>query len=436
MEKYIKPWLLEPAKSYAFTNANIINVLDGSIHANSTLMVSNGHITSISSHPPSTTGDDKDSTQTVDLKGKYIIPGLIDSHVHFVATPGESDPRAMLEADPDLALLRMTNVASGMLRRGFTTVRDCGGAPVALRSAIADNVIPGPRVQLAGHALTQTGGHVDFRNGHTHALPECPACGSVRSMARLCDGAESCLRIARDELRRGADFLKLIGSGGLLTARTSLDHPQFTAAEVQAICSVAENAGTYVTAHAYTTRAIRLAIDNGVKGIEHGNFLDAPTAKLMAERNVFLTPTLAAFAVVLDGPGPPRPPPVKEKHQRTLDAGLEAMRLAKEAGVTMCLGTDLLGPSHAFQGREFKLRTSVCSALEILQQATVNPARMMKLGDMLGQAKEGFLADFLVLKSNPLEDISILEQEGNILAVFKEGRAYCSQLEGVPGLLT
>jgi imidazolonepropionase-like amidohydrolase len=137
-------------------------------------------------------------------------------------TPGEPDPKSTLEVDDHTALLRMTYVCRSILSRGFTTVRDCGGAPMALRTATQEWLVPGPRLVLCGHALTMTGGHGDFRSMYDHAEPECPSCGRVKGMTRLCDGVDACLKNTRDELRRGADFIKVLGSGGMFRPGDSL----------------------------------------------------------------------------------------------------------------------------------------------------------------------------------------------------------------------
>lgn len=351
-------------------------------------------------------------------------------------TPGETDLKAMLHVNEHTALLRMPFVCRDILSRGFTTVRDCGGAPIALKQAVQEWLVPGPRLILAGHALTQTGGHGDLRSSHDHSDPECCNCGHHVGLARLCDGVPECLRKTRDELRQGSDFIKIMGSGGMMRPEDNVERVQFTAEEIQAITATADAAGKYATAHAYTPKTIRHAVDNGVKGIEHGNFLDLPTAMLMAEKGVFLTPTLVTYGTSVDGPFSKFIPAArKEKYQQILQSCLESTKIAKEAGVTMCLGTDVLGAVSVFQSREFSLRSGVLSPLEILQSATINPAKMMGLRDV-GQIREGFSADLLVLKSNPLEDITVLDRTASeLLAVFKEGRVCYSKLEGVKGML-
>jgi imidazolonepropionase-like amidohydrolase len=371
----------------------------------------------------------------IDLEGQFLCPGLTDTHVHVTATPGEADLKDMINVDEQTILLRTTFVCRDMLSRGFTMARDVGGAPLALKEAIEDGLIPGPRLSIAGHVLSQTGGHGDFRSSYQHSAPEC-GCGHVKGLARICDGVPECLHMARDELRRGSDFLKIMGSGGFISPTDAIEDVQFTPAEIRAITSVANAAGKYATSHAYTPQAILNAINHGVMGIEHGNLLDAPTAKVMAEKGVFLTPTLVTYATMVKGQFANFiPDALKAKNRSILESGFAALKIAKEAGIVICFGTDLLGPLGALQSMEFSLRSKLLSPLEILQSATINPAKMMGLPKS-GQIREGFWADLIVLRSNPLVDITVLDRtETELMAVFKDGRPYYSKLTGVKGSL-
>lgn len=434
IERFIKPWLPSDAPNFTFVHAKLIDVVDGSIKSDATVRISNGRVKSVESGKFETRADDG---QVVDLEGKYLIPGLIDSHVHVSATPGEKEEQKMLRPELVSTVLRIPYVLRDMLSRGFTTVRDCGGGPIALRSAIEEWLVPGPRVLFSGHALTQAGGHGDFRYPHEHNDPECPSCGNFVGLARVVSGPAEALAKARDELRQGADFIKVMGSGGMLQPGSkTIEDTQLTPDEIRAITSVTDAAKTYTTVHAYTPHAIQQAINGGAKSIEHGNMLDRVTAKLMAKNGVFLTPTLVVFALGSDGPAAAGNTPYKrDKYRAAIKSGLEAIKIAKEEGVQICFGSDLLGPVGVFQSREFGLRAQVLSPLDILQSATVTPARMMSLPDV-GQVKEGFWADLLVLKSNPLEDITVLERsQSELLAVFKQGRVCFSSLEGVKGTI-
>ncbi|OMP86482.1 hypothetical protein BK809_0003652 [Diplodia seriata] len=326
--------------------------------------------------------------------------------------------------DPAVSMTRQPFVVKQMLSRGFTTARDCGGAGLALKEAIRDGVFPGPRLFIANHALSQTGGHADFRGAHDHT--QCCG-GHVTGLGVLCDGVPECIKAAREQLRTGADFIKLMGGGGVASPTDALEHTQFTADEVRAVAEVARGYNTWVTAHAYTPRAIRHAVDNGVTGIEHGNFIDEATAEYMAERGVYLTPTLIAYDAMARREGF-LPPESRVKNEEVLAQGLRALEIASKAGVTMCYGSDLLGPLGIEQAREFGLRAKVLSAKQVLQSATVNAAKMLRQDGYLGQVKEGFAADMLLLNANPLDDIEVFDRpEKHLLAVIKDGRVYSSR---------
>lgn len=425
LSRIIKPWQPEPQKTYVLINANIIDTVTGEVTENAAVKLSGGLVKSISS--TSAELDDADpNTIRIDLNGKYICPGLIDCHVHISSVPGSANLRETMDLNSNLSLLRQPTVCQSMLERGFTTVRDCGGATLALKESIQDGVIPGPRLFIAGHALSQTGGHGDRRGQHDPN--ECCA-GHVNGLGRVVDGVEQCLKYAREEIRQGSDFIKIMGGGGVASPSDQVQHLQFSNEEISAIVTVANNVGTYVTSHAYTPQAIQQAIHQGVKGIEHGNLLDEATAKLMKERGVFLTPTLVTYATM----NSPEfrgflPSESAQKNQEVLHKGLHALGLARKAGVDICFGTDLLGPLHFAQSREFAIRSSVQTPLEILQSATITPARMLKQDRFLGQIAPGFAADLIILNANPLEDITVLDRfNKHVLATIKDGRIVASR---------
>lgn len=411
----LQPWKPQPPKAYLFKNANVVDPATGRIRENADVFVRNGVIEEI----VDTTDGCPEGPTVVDLTGKYLCPGLIDSHVHLTAVPGGDGLKGTFTMDHDRATLRQPWACQQILRRGFTTVRDCGGATLALKEAVAENVIQGPRLFIAGHALSQTGGHADMRDGYTNR-PANECCGAI---GRVCDGVDQCMHAARDELRRGADFIKIMSGGGVASPTDALDHTQFSKDEIRAISSVAAARKTYVTAHAYTPESIRLAIDNGVMGIEHGNLLDEETASVMAQKGVFLTPTLITYAEMASERWRGfLPPESASKNQEVLRAGLKSLEIAGKAGVTMCYGTDLLGPLTGAQTREFGLRAQVQSPTTVLQSATVNPARMLGQEQRLGRIERGFVADMLVLNENPLDKVTIFDDpDHHLLAVVKDG---------------
>ncbi|KAE8444200.1 hypothetical protein EG329_000797 [Mollisiaceae sp. DMI_Dod_QoI] len=428
-ERLIKPWKPEPQKSYVFKNARLIDTVEGTVLPNRTVKISGGIVKSVSLTENDYYIIDSSHEVAIDLKGKYLCPGLFDNHVHLWAVPGEATLGGLFQLDNEVSMIRQPFVCQQMLRRGFTSVRDCGGASLALKQAIEESSIQGPRLFIAGHALSQTGGHGDSRGPHNHT--EC--CGPM-SLGWVCDGVPACIKAAREELRTGADFIKIMSGGGVASPTDKLENVQFTGDEVRAISEVARNANTYVTAHAYTPKSIRHAVENGVTGIEHGNFIDEETARYMAERDVFLTPTLITYSAMASPDFPGFLPIESEtKNAQVLKLGLRSLQIASDAGVTICFGTDLLGPMGIAQTKEFALRAQVLSPKEVLQSATINPARRAGLSDFLGQIKEGFAADMLILNENPLNDISIFDQpEKHLLAVIKDGRVFHSRWSKLP----
>ncbi|RFU81799.1 amidohydrolase [Trichoderma arundinaceum] len=423
----IKPWKLPPQRTYIFKNANIVDTVNGQIIPNRVVKLSEGLIQTI---------DDGQSAQlvsngtvVVDLAGKYLCPGLIDCHAHLSSVAGEEGLTASL-VHPDLAVshFRQPYLTAQVLYRGFTSLRDTGGATLALKEALADDVFPGPRLFIANKAISQTGGHGDARSAHEGC------CGTTSSLSAIVDGVPAAIHATREQIRQGADFIKIMTSGGVASPTDKLDQIQFTAAEIRAITEVADTYNTYVTAHAYTPRSIRHAVDNGVRGIEHGNLIDKETAEYMAKHNVWFTPTLVTYhAMGSDKYAGFLPPVNRQKNREVLEQGLQSLRLADEAGVTICHGSDLLGPLWVEQSKEFGIRAQALSAKKILQGATINAARMLKQENFLGQIKDGFAADVLVLNGNPLEDITILDEpEKSILAVLKNGRVYKSRWTKLP----
>ncbi|UKZ77035.1 hypothetical protein TrVFT333_004751 [Trichoderma virens FT-333] len=426
MSKIIKPWKLDAHPAYIFTNAKLIDPLQAQVIENATIKTSGGKILSVdtnTSNPPSTT----DGDIVIDLKGKYICPGLIDCHVHIAVVPGEASLSAYNSMTERVSLIRQPWVLKPMIERGFTSVRDCGGATLAMKEAVDEGVCIGPRLFIAGYALSQTGGHGDMRSSHDQS--PC-SCGAVSGISRIVDGPSECFRVARDELRQGADFIKIMGGGGIASATDKIENLQFSDEEIKAIVTAAKNNGTYVTSHSYTPQAIQQAIRQGVRGIEHGNLIDAETAKLMAEAGAFLTPTLITH--VMSKQLNFLPPVSAAKNDEVLQKGLHAIKIATDAGVTVCFGTDLLGPLHFAQSKEFSVRSQVQTPAQILRSATVNAAKLLMKDNELGQVKEGFAADFIVLNGNPLDDITVLDRtEENILAVIKDGRVLTSKLTDV-----
>lgn len=359
----------------------------------------------------------------IDLDGRTLMPGLIDCHVHVTATL--LDLGANARVSHTLLAYQAMPILAGMLARGFTTVRDVGGADHGLAVALDTGLIPGPRLFIAGRALSQTGGHADFRGRWDEREADtCACCRRLGVLGRVVDGVDDCRRAVRQEIKAGARQIKIMASGGIASPTDPIHCLGFSMPELRAIVAEAAAAGSYVCAHAYTAESIRRAVEAGVRSIEHGNLVDAPTAAQMAAAGAFVVPTLVTYdALAKEGAALGFPPDSVAKIETVRSAGLASLELFEKAGVTMAYGSDLLGPLHHRQSDEFALRTRVLSNFEVIRQATVNGARVLQMDGQLGMIRAGALADLLVVDGNPLEDIDLLRHQGrHLAAILKGGR--------------
>jgi len=364
-----------------------------------------------------------EGASVIDARGKTVMPGLIDCHVHVLASRlslGE------VQRMPNvLATLSSLPILEGMLMRGFTTVRDAGGADAAMAEATRTDMARGPRIFPSGKALSQTGGHGDFRT-RTDILEPCACSHKVGSLARIVDGVDAVRVAIREELLKGATQIKIMASGGVASPSDPIHYLGFSADEIRAAVEETANAGTYVLAHAYTARAIRRAVELGVRTIEHGNLVDDDAAQVMAERGAFMVPTLITYeALATEGARFGLPPASVEKIESVRGAGLRALEIVARAGVRIGFGTDLLGESHRLQSEELRIRADVLGAGAALQQATVIAADILGHRGQLGVLQPGALADVLVVDGNPLADIRCLLGQGDhIEAILKDGKRY------------
>ncbi|TAM59779.1 amidohydrolase family protein [bacterium] len=352
----------------------------------------------------------------VDLGGRTLMPGLIDCHVHVTASQVDLGANAALPNA--LAAYRALPILRGMLMRGFTTVRDTGGADAALAQALEEGLVVGPRVFPSGKALSQTGGHGDFRKPG-HDVAPC-ACGTrIGAMACVVDGVDAVRHAVRDELRKGATQIKIMASGGVASPADRIDGTQYSLDEIRAAVEEARAQQTYVLAHAYTARAIQRAIDGGVRTIEHGNLIDDATAMRMGELGVFAVPTLVTYeALAGEGAALGLPPASVAKIDAVRLEGLRSLERFQRAGVRMGYGSDLLGDLHRYQSREFLLRSQVLSAVEVIASATSVGAEILQMEGRLGVIAPDAAADLLVVDGDPLRNIALLTGQGEHLDVI------------------
>src|SRR5581483_419982 len=287
-----------------------------------------------------------------------------DAHVHAVAV--DSALARLAEQPLTLVALQAGRLLEAMLQRGFTTVRDAGGADHGLAEAIAQGIVRGPRLFPSGLALSQTGGHGDMRP-RTRAVIACACCEYGAGLSRIADGVDECRRAARDELRKGATQIKIMASGGVASPYDPVWNLQYSAEEMRAIVEEAAAWHTYVLAHAYTPEAIRRAVDNGVRSIEHANLIDRETAEHVAAEGAFVVPTLVTYdALYRFGRDLGFPEVSLAKLDEVRDVGLRALELLRDAAVPIGYGTDLLGVMHRHQTREFVIRAEVMTPFEVI----------------------------------------------------------------------
>ncbi|MGM0702447.1 MAG: amidohydrolase family protein [Pseudomonadota bacterium] len=402
------------------TNANIIDTRRGKVLADRHVRIQDGRIVAVSETP--LTGNDD---RVIDLQGRYLMPGLVDSHVHVTAiTPNF----ALLETlSPFYVGAKSSELIEGMLMRGFTTVRDAGGADHGLAKAVDEDSLVGPRIMYAGNALSQTGGHADMRGPGQQTFEGCFCCAGL---GRVCDGVSEVRRAARDEIRKGATQIKIMASGGVSSPTDRIDSTQFSLEEIDAIVEEATAANIHTMAHAYTARAINRLIPRGVKTIEHGNLMDEESCRLFLEHNAYLTPTLATYdALAKEGVEAGMAEHLQRKVFDVLDAGGKALEMAQRHGVKMLFGTDLLGRMQRHQLNEFHLRKDVVPADELLRAATCNAADAYGHSGDFGEVIPGARGDLIVLDDNPLDDITVLTRpEEQLLLIMKAGKLYKNRL--------
>jgi imidazolonepropionase-like amidohydrolase len=384
---------------YLFRNATILDAEHGEYIPDRSVLVEEDRILEVG-------GADVQASdvQSLDLRGMTLMPGLIDAHVHVIAVT--ADLTALTEWSPSYVAARAARVLAGMLRRGFTTVRDVGGADYGLAQAIEEGYLEGPHLIFGGKALSQTGGHGDWRGRGRQAIDLCPCCPTLST---ICDGVDGVRLAARQEIRRGTHHIKLMLSGGVASPTDRVDSVQFSREEIRAAVEEAEAANLYVAGHAYTSRAINRGLECGVRSIEHGNLMDESSLALFKERGAFYVPTLATYsALAAHGREFGLPEQSYQKVFDVLDAGLHALELAHRAQIPMVYGTDLLGGMHEDQLSEFKLRREVQPPADILRSATTVAARLLRLEGKVGVVAPGAYADLLVVDGDPLQDITVL----------------------------
>ena len=388
--------------------------------------------------------------QLIDGGGRTLMPGLIDSHVHFtVYMPASKAARS--DVNPFKAAAVATARAERMLLRGFTTVRDTGGQSAFLRQTTEAGITKGPRIYGTGAMLTQTSGHGDFRalNDRHPNLTGGPVHWYERYLSIIADGPDEVRRGAREVLREGGLFLKIFTSGGVSSEFDPLHMEQYTPEEVRAAVRVAEQWKTYVTAHAFTDQAVRMAVDNGVKMVEHVPFISEETVKYLKKKDIFVEVNLSTvLGRSLEELRQMLAPASFEKVKFAIDNMIEALKHLAKHDAKMIYGSDLVSPwettlavEERLQLGEFEILSRYFAPIQVLRAATSHGGQLAALTGPnnpwqegpLGVVEEGAYADLLLVDGNPLEDISVLsDAHRNFRVIMQDGEIRKNSLPAIP----
>lgn len=399
------------------TGATVVDGTGTDPVADQAVQVEDGRITALGGTPPA-------GADVLDLTGMVVTPGLIDAHVHLgISSEIDKAFAAHQVSIAELAADMFTNCRQ-TLESGITTVRDTGGIDQGIERVVAAGKMPGPRIIHCGPLLAQTGGHGylgaewdSLADWESHDLP------GLISLSLVSDGPDAVRRNAREAFRRGAMFLKMCVTGGVVSRHDKLTDTQFSYEEIATAVAEARARGTYVTVHAHNNVGLRTAIDAGVRCVEHGSQVDEQMAALMAERGVALVPTLSvAHALLKDSTSAGLPAHIADRVGNVIDGQVDAIRAARAAGVLIGSGSDYVGPRQEHKTLELVLRSEIESPMQALVSATRDNARVLRIDDQVGTIEPGKIADLTVFGADPLANPLVFDDPAQVKLVLQHGR--------------
>ena len=399
-----------------FEHATLLDCTGRDPQPETRVIVEDGRIQRIG--PDAGQGGPRDA-RVIDCQGRTLMPGLIDAHVHLASL--DLDPLAEVAQPPAVLAMRIARNIEATLDAGFTTARDAGGLDWGFKEAVRQGLIRGPRLFISGAFISQTGGHGDHRvRSDRGTFPVVPG---LASESILADGAEQVRHAAREVLRRGADQVKVMASGGAASPSDELDHVQFSVAELGAAVEAAGAVGTYVLAHAYGPRAIQNCLKAGVRSIEHGNFLDETTAdQMLAAEDVFLVPTIITYELLsAREAGDGWTPDMVRKIRQGLTGAYDSLGLAFEKGLRIGSGSDVLAEMQGEKGKEIACQARVMGAMNAIIAATRTNAELLRIEKQAGTVEPGKRADLILLDADPLAEPAIFANPGHVRLVALGG---------------
>jgi imidazolonepropionase-like amidohydrolase len=411
--------------SVLFRNVNIFDGSSEKLLLKQNLLVEGNRIVKISGDPIASSAQ----TRVIEADGKTLIPGLIDAHVHMILGALSKADLMSPDINESMILSKAGDQAEKMLLRGFTSVRDVGGPSFALKAAIDQGKLVGPRIWPSGATVSQTAGHGDMRLPQERARRFFGEASRAEKygLTFVADGTAEVLTAVRENLRFGASQIKVMAGGGTSSAYDPIDVTQYTLEEMKAAVDAAEDWGTYVTVHAYTPRAVRRAVEAGVKCVEHGQLLDESTLVFMREQGVWLS------SQVLVDSTPDMDPARLEKRAPVLEGQQRLWPLAKSLGVKLAWGTDFLfDPDLNEQQNTYLVKLGRWfSPYETLKMVTHDNAQLLSLSGprnpypgKLGVVEEGALADLILVNGDPLQDLELISKPEEFVVIMKDGKVF------------
>ena len=406
------------AGSIVFHNANIFDGTGRDPYGPGTLVVTDGRIQAVG--PAAQVSPPRDA-EVIDAGGNTIMPGLIDAHAHLGFVEQEFAVNTENRNPGAIYAYAVARHIKDTLMHGFTTIRDAFGCDWSFKLAVDRGLIPGPRMFVANAAISQTGGHADMRQRHDRSVPR--RWHPLMPSGAIADGVPEVRNAAREQLRTGADHLKVMAGGGAASPTDPLDATQYTVEELSAIVYEARAVKKPVMAHVYVPEGIKNCVEAGIRTIEHGNFLDEEGASMMRERGTFLVPTLTVYELVTrHGREQGVPETTLEKMNFAKGAAPQSVEIAMAAGVYIGSGSDVYGPNGHRKALELELKAAIMGPIKSIISATKTNAELVGMGGEIGTLEPGKLADLIVVDGDPVEDISLLQDEAKIPMVMQSGR--------------